>query len=122
MVHGYPSLVHLYLSLFYRSVFSNRTLKQLSNEWCNTHSKRTLQYLDMIFFKLDLCLLEKNPYLSVVLSRLPKPLGIDFGVKASRICYPIICCSSFDASFGEDGASFTQAASHCPKAKSTLVD
>lgn len=122
MVYGYPSLLHLYLSLFYRSVFSNRTIQQLFDKPVNTRYKRTLQCLDMIFFKLSLCLLEKKPYLSVVLSSLPKPLGTDFGAKAIKISYPIICCSSFDASFGEDGASFTQAASHCRKAKSTLVD
>ena len=59
----------------------------------------------MIFFKLNLCLLEKSAYLSVMLSGNPKLLGMDFGTKAFRIFYPTICCSSFDASFGEDGAS-----------------
>ncbi|NBC06117.1 MAG: hypothetical protein GVY26_02885 [Bacteroidetes bacterium] len=122
MVYGYPSLLHLYLSLFYRPVFSNRILKQLLNERANPHDERTLQRLDMIFFKLSLCLLEKKPYLSVVLSSLPKLVGTGFGAKAIKISYPIICCSSFGASFGEDGASLALAASHCRKAKSTLVD
>jgi len=122
MVYGYPSLLHLYLSPFIDPFFPIATYSSFPIKRVNARCRKMLHPLDMLFFKLSLCLLEKKPYLSVVLSSLPKPLGIDFGAKASKICYLTICCSSFDASFGEDGASFKQAASHCRKAKSTLVD